>query len=120
MPAVVDLHVSVAAAGVGGNVKLVGLTAEHVKPDGTLSVSEMVPVKPFTPVRITVSVGEEPTITPDEALGLIASAICSQYHIALSPKLTERFDTVELSVWYSDAAMPGIRLMKPEPGVNVP
>ena len=111
---------SVAAEGVGGIVRLAGLMAEHVKPNGTLSVSGMVPEKPFKPVKIMVAVGEEPTMTPDEGLGLIASAICSQYHVALSPKFTERFDTGELAIWYSDAATPGIRLMKPEPGLNVP
>ena len=48
-----DWHVTVA---VPEPVTLVGLIAPHVNPDGTVSVSETVPVNPLTAVTVIVEV----------------------------------------------------------------
>ena len=48
------------AVPVGGSGKLVGLRARQVRPDGTVSVSVTVPVKPPTEVRVIVEVEDWP------------------------------------------------------------
>ncbi len=57
MPAMVELQESVAVPEL---VTLVGVIAPQVRPAGTVSVSETVPVKPLTAVTVIVEVAEVP------------------------------------------------------------
>jgi len=54
--------------------RAVGLMAPHVSPDGTLSVRETVPVKPFTEAIVIVEVADWPLLT---ALGEDAEIVKS-------------------------------------------
>ena len=60
MPAMVELQESVAVPEL---VTLVGVIAPQVRPAGTVSVSETVPVKPLTAVTVIVEVPEAPAKT---------------------------------------------------------
>jgi len=60
--AIVELQVSVA---VPEFVTLVGVMAPQVNPAGTVSVNEIVPVKPFSAVTVIIDVKFEPA--PPEA-----------------------------------------------------
>ncbi len=73
------MHDRVAGVGDGGNVKLEGVSTEQVRPAGSgLSVRETVPENPLTLVATIVAPADNPTLTP-LVLGVIASAISSQY-----------------------------------------
>lgn len=117
MPAVDELHERVAAAGDGGSVRLPGLIDAHVRPAGSgLSARETVPENPLTPVTVTVAAADKPTFTPAE-LGVMASAISSQYQVALSPNVTGKLATGELTNPYS--VFEGAP-MNPGAGVSTP
>lgn len=60
VPAVVELHETEA---VPEPAMLVGAMAPQVSPDGTVSVSETVPVKPLRAVTAIVEVADVPTLT---------------------------------------------------------
>lgn len=55
-------------------VTLVGEMAPHVRPEGTVSVRETVPVKPFTAVMVIVDVADTPALT---AAGEVAATVKS-------------------------------------------
>jgi hypothetical protein len=55
-------------------VTLVGDIAPHVRPDGTVSVNETVPVKPFTAATVIVEAAETPELT---AAGEVAVTVKS-------------------------------------------
>ncbi len=74
VPAVVEVHVSVAVWGDGGRVTLAGVIAPQVRPTGTTSVKATVPAKPFTAVTVMVEVAEEPVLT---AAGEVAAMVKS-------------------------------------------
>ncbi len=75
VPAVVELHDSVAVAGEGGRVTLAGLMAVQVRPAGSgVSDRATVPAKPFTPVTVIVDTAEEPALTaPGEIAAMVKS-----------------------------------------------
>ncbi len=75
VPAVVELHDSVAVAGDGGRVTLAGLMAVQVRPVGR-GVSERltVPAKPFTAVTVIVETAEEPAFTAAGEVAVIVKS----------------------------------------------
>jgi len=60
VPAVFELQDVVA---VPEPVRLLGVIAPQLSPDGTTSVRLMVPVKPFWPVMVTVEMADWPVLT---------------------------------------------------------
>ncbi len=75
VPAVVELHDSVAVAGDGGRITLAGLIAVQVSPVGRgVSERATVPAKPFTAATVTVDTAEEPAFT---AAGEVAAIVKS-------------------------------------------
>jgi hypothetical protein len=64
----VELHATVA---VPEPVTLLGVMGPQVRPVGTLSVSDTVPVKPFGPVTVIVEVADWPTSTAAGELAAI-------------------------------------------------
>ncbi len=75
VPAVVELHDSVAVAGDGGRVTLAGLIAVQVRPAGSgVSDRDTVPAKPFTAVTVIVETAEDPAFT---AAGEVAAMVKS-------------------------------------------
>ena len=73
VPAVVELHDSVAVAGKGGTT-LAGVIAPHVNPAGTVSVKATVPVNPFRAPTVIVEVADWPAFT---AAGEVAAMVKS-------------------------------------------
>ncbi len=75
VPAVVELHDSVAVAGEGGKVTLAGLIAVQVRPAGNgVSDKATVPAKPLTEVTVIVETAEAPAFTaPGEVAVMVKS-----------------------------------------------
>ena len=63
MPAVVDMQDTVAVAGEGGNVTLLGVIVPQLRPEGTVSDNDTVPEKPLRAAIIIVEVAGEPGLT---------------------------------------------------------
>ena len=72
VPATSATHETVAAP---DPVMLDGLIGEQVSPDGVLSVSETVPVNPFSAVIVMVGWAEVPTVTADGDVAEIAKSL---------------------------------------------
>ncbi len=73
VPAVVEVQDSVAVAGEGGRVRLLGVMVQ-VRPAGTVSVKMTVPAKPFRAVTVTVEVADDPTMTgPGDVFAMVKS-----------------------------------------------
>jgi hypothetical protein len=79
-------------------VKVVGLIVPHVSPDGTLSVRETVPVKPFSDVIVMVEVADWPALT---AAGVEAVTVKSAWfavNVAIAEWVREPLVPVTVSV----------------------
>ncbi len=96
MPAVVDWHATVAVCGEAPNVTLVGDIAPHVRPAGTVSVSETVPVNPLTAVTVMVDVADVFTFT---AAGDVAAMVKSVMVKEMDAEwLNDPLDAVKLTM----------------------
>ncbi len=73
VPAVVELHDTVAVAGNGG-ITLSGVIAPQVKPAGTVAVKATVPTNPFNAPTVMVDVADVPALT---AAGEVAAIVKS-------------------------------------------
>ena len=69
-PAVVELQPRVAVPEL---VRLLGVIAPQVRPVGTVSVSEMVPVNPLSAVTVMVDVAVAPTFAEGEVAAIVKS-----------------------------------------------
>jgi hypothetical protein len=64
-------------------VIVLGVIAPQVRPDGTVSVSVVVPVKPLIPVTVIVDVADCPTLTAAGELAAIVKSVSVNVAVAV-------------------------------------
>jgi hypothetical protein len=88
---VTELHDTVAVPTLA---TLDGLIAPHVRPEGTVSVMDTVPMNPLSAVTVIVDVAETPTVT---GLGEVALRLKS-VTVKVAPAMWERAPSVPVIV----------------------
>ena len=80
VPAVLELQDTVAVPEL---VRLLGVIAPQVSPEGTVSVRLTVPVKPLTAVTVMVDVAELPTVTAEGEVAEIVKSVTVNVAVVL-------------------------------------